>query len=339
VQQDRIQPLPLPDEIIEASTDLVDPSPYQMRIDAYEDEEDLKQLANGIQRLGMDPIPKVRPSPTKAGRFQMMTGHRRLEAVRKYLKWKNIKLAVYRNLSEETVLFLVGEDNMARRNIYPYEKGKYFNLWKDKLPVENVAQLFGTTPKMIYSWMMFTNSVDELGDPLGVDKKNQLIKNATKPKLELLLQFKDSNDLVEACNRVANNVSVEDLQTFLVASLNNSARRSSSVGGTSSKPSGNNGGNNAKVILAQFKRLDKAKTFEELTEGIKGLKAPTLKTLDDYMQIKAQLDEIHNAKNKAILKIKKTGTMQVYHKLEPDGAIVCLHEQAGKVESTIRFRV
>ena len=40
MQPDRIQPLPLPDEIIEASIDLVDPSPYQMRIDAYEDEED-----------------------------------------------------------------------------------------------------------------------------------------------------------------------------------------------------------------------------------------------------------------------------------------------------------
>ena len=77
MQQYRIQQLPIPDEVVEiASTDLVDPSPYQMRIDAYEDEEDLKQLANGIQRLGMDPIPKVRPSPTKAGRFQMMTGHR-----------------------------------------------------------------------------------------------------------------------------------------------------------------------------------------------------------------------------------------------------------------------
>jgi len=82
-----VQQLPIPDEVVEIDHDLMDPSPYQMRIEAYEDEEDLKQLAVGIQRLGMDPIPKVRPSPTKAGRFQIMTGHRRREAVVKYLKW------------------------------------------------------------------------------------------------------------------------------------------------------------------------------------------------------------------------------------------------------------
>ena len=58
-----IQQLPLPDEVVEIDPDLMDPSPYQMRIEVYEDEDDLKQLAIGIQRLGMDPVPKVRPSP------------------------------------------------------------------------------------------------------------------------------------------------------------------------------------------------------------------------------------------------------------------------------------
>ena len=164
-----------------------------------------------------------------------MTGHRRREAVVKYLKWKTIKCAVYKNLSEETVLLLVGEDNMARRNIYPYEKGRYFNIWHEREVDDSTAgELLGVTARAVYGWRTLTNALDELGVPLGKEGTNKLIKNATRPKIDLLLQIKDKKDIITACWKVANGGeegTVEKLQEFVIASLNASSR---SAGGSGS---------------------------------------------------------------------------------------------------------
>jgi len=232
---------------------------------------------------------------------------------------------------------------MARRNIYPYEKGRFFNIWHERTTDDSAAaELFGTNAKTIYSWRTLTNCIDELGDPLGKDGKNKLIKNATRPKIELLLQIKNKNDRITACQKVANGETIEDLQQFVIASLNASSRIAGSSGSSNGKDSsGKEAGkeNYTQELLSGFKRVEKAKTYEEVVEGVKGLKATTLKTLDDYMQIKAQLDQIHNSKNKGSITPKKIGRIDVFHKFDDDGSILCIHEQNGKMLPAIKFRI
>ena len=190
---------------------------------------------------------------------------------------------------------MVGEDNMARRNIYPYKKGRFFNIWHDKRAIDDstAAELFGANAKTVYGWRTFTNCIDELGDPLGKDGKNKLIKNATRQKIELLLQIKDKNDLITACWKVANGArrapsrSSKNLSSLRLTLLKNRQQRIIQGERFQRQRSGKRKLHAG--VLSGFKRVEKAKTYEEVVEGVKGLKQTTLKTLDDYMQIKAQL--------------------------------------------------
>ncbi len=340
-QELKVQQIPAPDQVLEIPCEKLLSSPYQTRDDAYEEEDDLKQLAIGIQRIGMKQLPMVRPSPKKPGFYELMTGHRRKEAVIKYLKWKSIKCEVYNDLPEETVLFVVGEDNLARRNIYPYEKGKYFNIWHDRLDDDAIGELFGTTAKAIYSWRRFTDAIDELGDPLGKEGAKNLKKNITRPKLDLLLQIESDDDLETACWKVANGETIEKLQEFVIASLNASSkmRGSSSSGADEASVETDEEEDYARKLLTGFKRVEKAKTFQEAMEGVKQLRTYTLKTLDDYMQTRAALAEIQNAKIKTTITIKKAGPVRVFHKLGEDGNILCLHEQKGSKLPPIKFEI
>jgi ParB family chromosome partitioning protein len=63
----------------------IDPSPFQCR--KFSDEAKLKELAASIDRDGLiEPI-VVRP---KGKRYEIIVGHRRVQAVRDYTDWKTI---------------------------------------------------------------------------------------------------------------------------------------------------------------------------------------------------------------------------------------------------------
>ncbi len=343
VQKLQVEQIPAPDDILDIPVDRLLPSPYQTRYEAYEEEEDLKQLAIGIQRIGMKQLPMVRPSPKKPGFYELMTGHRRREAVVKYLKWKTIRCEVYKRLPEETVLYIVGEDNLARRNIYPYEKGKYFNIWHEKVDDDDaIGEMFGINGSTIYSWRRFTDAIDELGDSLGKEGKKKLVKNATRPKLDLLLQIESEQDLESACWKVANGETLEKLQEFVIASLNASSKlgkNSSSNGSKEPGISDDEEEDYSRKLLTSFKRFERAKNYEEAVEVGKEMKTYALKTLDDYMQTKAQLNAIHNAKTNTMINIRKPGSVKVIHKVNEDGDILCIHEQKGAKLPPIKFKM
>jgi len=65
---------------------LIDPSPFQVR--KYSDEDKAKELAASIKREGLiEPIVVRR---LKGGRYEIIAGHRRVQAVRDYTDWKTI---------------------------------------------------------------------------------------------------------------------------------------------------------------------------------------------------------------------------------------------------------
>ncbi|MDG6904600.1 MAG: ParB N-terminal domain-containing protein [Nitrososphaerota archaeon] len=228
----------VPDEILNVPIDKLLISPYQIRYSGYEDPEDLKKLAKSISGMGMQDLPQVRPSLHKEGFFELITGHRRKEAVSKYLGWNLVRCRVYKSLSEDKVLYIAGQDNMTRRNLYPYEKGRYFNLWHVRLDDISIGEIFDLTPQTIYHYRTLADSIDKYGDPLGKDVKQKLVKNVTKPMLELLKKIKAPRDLEEACLMVANGENVERLQEFTRASLNAYSKLNPSGGKSSTNGDG-----------------------------------------------------------------------------------------------------
>ena len=68
----------------------IDPSPFQCR--KYSDEDKAKELAASIKREGLiEPIVVRRKVD---GRYEIIAGHRRVQAVRDYTDWKTIQAQI-----------------------------------------------------------------------------------------------------------------------------------------------------------------------------------------------------------------------------------------------------
>lgn len=99
------------------SVDLIDPSPYQPRLVAALDLNELQELADNIRQHGqINPI-VVRP---KNGRYELIGGERRLQAVRDILKLKDIDCLI-KDVSDEKAALTALVDNINRADLSDYE--------------------------------------------------------------------------------------------------------------------------------------------------------------------------------------------------------------------------
>lgn len=99
------------------SVDLIDPSPYQPRLVAALDTQDLQELADNIRQHGqINPI-VVRP---KNGRYELIGGERRLHAIRDLLKLKDIDCLI-KDVSDEKAALTALVDNINRADLSDYE--------------------------------------------------------------------------------------------------------------------------------------------------------------------------------------------------------------------------
>jgi ParB/RepB/Spo0J family partition protein len=217
--------LPASTRIITVPVDHLVASRYQPRDPLYEDEDELKALAQSIQNAGrMHPLPQVRPHPDKQGYYEIITGHRRINAVSKYLGWKEVQCEVFERASELSVLYWVGMDNLNRKQFAPYEKGQYFSYWKEKfgIGVEDIAEIFGRTPRLIWEYISYYREVERFHDPLGPGGKKELLKHLTKDRLSMLMAFKSEQDRIVAAKKIMDNpeISNAELALFLDASNN-----------------------------------------------------------------------------------------------------------------------
>lgn len=99
------------------SVDLIDPSPYQPRLVAALNLNELQELADNIRQHGqINPI-VVRP---KNGRYELIGGERRLQAIRDVLKLKDIDCLI-KDLSDEKAALTALVDNINRADLSDYE--------------------------------------------------------------------------------------------------------------------------------------------------------------------------------------------------------------------------
>lgn len=118
------------------SVDLIDPSPYQPRLVAALDTQDLQDLADNIRQHGqINPI-VVRP---KNGRYELIGGERRLHAVRDILKLKDIDCLI-KDVSDEKAALTALVDNINRADLSDYEIAHALlnNCERFGYPIDNV---------------------------------------------------------------------------------------------------------------------------------------------------------------------------------------------------------
>lgn len=97
--------------------DLIDPSPYQPRLMFASNQDELQELADNIRQNGqINPI-LVRP---KNGRYELIGGERRLNAIRDILKLKDID-CIIKDISDEKAAITALVDNINRADLTDYE--------------------------------------------------------------------------------------------------------------------------------------------------------------------------------------------------------------------------
>lgn len=140
--------LSLSTSFVKLSCALIDPNPFQPRV-TPPDPEMLQQLAETIKIQGqMYPI-EVRPSSKEPGRFELVTGKRRLEAIKTLLKQPTISTIV-RECSNEDLRKRSLIENIQRENLSSSDFAKSVQELHSMLKShESVAKAIGKSVKMV----------------------------------------------------------------------------------------------------------------------------------------------------------------------------------------------
>lgn len=114
--------------IVELIADDIEPSFIRDRLDGFES-EDFEDLMKSISEHGQLLPILVRPSPGKAGRYQIAFGHRRVEATRRL----GIPVkAIVRKLSDDDLVVAQGKENLERRDLSFIERGLFAARLEDR---------------------------------------------------------------------------------------------------------------------------------------------------------------------------------------------------------------
>lgn len=113
--------------IVELPIDIIDQfpkHPYKVK-----DDDDMIQLIESIKENGVITPIIVRPKPK--GRYEMLSGHRRLQACR-HLGYKTIRGQVI-ELDRNAATVMMVDSNLARSNILPSEKAFAYKMRLDAM--------------------------------------------------------------------------------------------------------------------------------------------------------------------------------------------------------------
>ena len=117
----------------------IERSPYQPRRDFRE--EELKELAESIEKTGLVQPPVVRKN--SAGRYELIAGERRMRAAQ-LLGWEKIPV-VLKEVDELTAASMTTTENLQREDLNPIEEALSYKTLQDKfnLTQAEVAERVG----------------------------------------------------------------------------------------------------------------------------------------------------------------------------------------------------
>jgi ParB family transcriptional regulator, chromosome partitioning protein len=125
--------------ITEVLLENLDPNPFSSRVDSPQ----LDDLVESLTKYGqLSPI-KVRTSPLESARYQIIFGHRRVDAARR-LGWKSIRVEVEEIEDNKLAIYALTE-NLERSEFSDYEIGRHILSLSEKFKYsqEEIAKLIG----------------------------------------------------------------------------------------------------------------------------------------------------------------------------------------------------
>lgn len=163
-----------PGEVVEnLAVDLLDPNPYQPRVDFNEAE--LQGLADSIKSQGLLQPVIVRK---KGQRYELIAGERRLRAT-KLLGKKNIK-AIVRSCSDKQSMNFALLENLQRMDLNPVEVAKaYQRLMKEGgLTQEELSSKLGVSRSVIANAVRILNMPQTVQDLVAEGKISETVARA-----------------------------------------------------------------------------------------------------------------------------------------------------------------
>ncbi len=328
-----IKELPEPSEVKKIDLDLIDVSPYQPRSRVYEDSKEsvanIVSLSSSMNRVGLLENLMVRPV---GERFELISGHRRLRAA-KLLKWDKIRCAIYRGLSEATVMYVVGTDNFARDQVKPYELGRYFRKWMNiNYKIPQLAELFPYSVQAIQRFVALNAAVDMLMTGLSEKQQAKFIESVPDSTLKLLVELSKGGGEPQARTMIRiflqGEQSEEEINTRIKRTLNALTSHEEEVS-KNVKPSSN-------ALLGKLRNV-------ETQAQVRAITAKLEKDIEKSEEKEAELEiiaEKYQNMMKASRELHLEGQrVKVTHDYDKQkGILKCVHIM-GKKTVTLTFKI
>lgn len=206
-------------EIVEETVQIskLRPSRYQTRHAAFENEQELRDLATSIKELGMLELPKVRRLQS-TGHYEIITGHRRIKAVSRFLGWVEVKCVIEDGLSELETFRLALAENIQRTNLSAYEEGQAYLLCERLfgLSDEDIAeQIQKSKPTVMLRRQLAAEANKYLRYCNDVRITNLFLQNFNLRHRRILKKISDKQNLGRAVTLIAEGSPIRQIRLFV----------------------------------------------------------------------------------------------------------------------------
>ncbi len=143
---------------------IVESDLFQLRFEL----PDVNALAADIKACGQTTPAFVRPLP--GGRFELLSGYRRLAAIRK-LKGKSILARVFEDLTDEEAERLAISENLQRKDLTDPEQAHIcLRLQQRGLAVKDIGRLMGKRPRTVSLYLSVAKAPEPVREALQAGK-------------------------------------------------------------------------------------------------------------------------------------------------------------------------
>jgi ParB family chromosome partitioning protein len=155
----------------------------------------IEELAKSISAQGqLEPI-AVRPHPGKTGYYQIIYGHRRVQAA-KMLGLRTIKAEIM-NVDDISMLQIALVENLQRKDLSDFEKGLIFRNLSERfnLSYEEIGRSVGKSKQLISNHIAMTRMFSER----ELDTDHELFESLleiTEAQARVLCKVTDSNERI-----------------------------------------------------------------------------------------------------------------------------------------------
>jgi ParB/RepB/Spo0J family partition protein len=199
------------------SIDQLKPSRYQTRHGAFDEAGDLGNLAESIRSVGLLELPSVRRiSDGKQVFYEIMTGHRRIQTVSKYLGWKQVKCNVYEDVNEFEAFCIALTENIQRANLSPYEEGMSYLACQKifGLSDSQIAERLHRSTATVVSRKQFAASANNCLKHLDESDARRFLQNYTHTHHELLAQVEDISQIAEIIRLIRDGATIKQIKSL-----------------------------------------------------------------------------------------------------------------------------